>query len=189
MVGRGSRSPVISTGESESDLARLSGKWIGCHHPSSAHMPTHYPRVWAVAMALMLSLSLATAVTASAGPSGLLIDFQKSPGQGIRLTTPQFSWIVANHPTEANAVQGAYRIRVWMLDGINTSVWDSGKVWPFITSMFTISSSVFICVPWQSCNSLRAQTALTAALQRNILAPYFVSARQMMYEAWLIDLQ
>ena len=61
---------------------------------------------------------------ASPAPSGLLVDFQKSPALGIK-ADPHFTWIVPACSTENDHQQTAYQIKVTSGEAL---IWDSGKI-------------------------------------------------------------
>ena len=71
-------------------------------------------------------LSVGLIVAASAGPSGLLCDFQRDPALGVR-AAPYFSWIVPPCGNAPDQEQTAFRIVVTAIVG-GGIVWDSGQV-------------------------------------------------------------
>ena len=70
-------------------------------------------------------LLCAAALVEAAAPTGLLVDFQKSPSLGVRLA-PRFSWIVPPCPSAPDQAQTSYQVKVYGDTG--SLVWDSGLV-------------------------------------------------------------
>jgi alpha-L-rhamnosidase len=98
-----------------------------------------------------LAVLLAAAAT-HAQPSGLLISFKRVPALSVPLA-PQFTWIVPNSPTVADAAQTAYRIVVAAAFGGNATIWDSGRV----------ASNASVGVPFGGA-ALRGGRAFTACV-------------------------
>jgi len=75
---------------------------------------------------IMFSALISSALAASA-PTGLLVDYQKSPALGVR-AVPHFGWIVPPPAGACSAnpdhTQGAYQI---VISEAGKQVWDSGK--------------------------------------------------------------
>eukprot|EP01046_Picozoa_sp_COSAG06_P023084 COSAG06_NODE_1818_length_8294_cov_40.638560_5_plen_735_part_00 len=75
---------------------------------------------------LLLAATAATATAAAASaPTGLMVDFKRSPSLGVR-AKPTFTWIVPACASGTDHNQAAYQIAITGPGG--KSVWDSGKV-------------------------------------------------------------